>query len=135
MGRSIGGKCFDDEERRFGDALVTGKGRVGVAEGWAGGEDIDWIGRDVGFEFNVAVCRDRLVVDGGAASLVLVSEGTSLWRSTDSFFFACLWLQFPPPFGLCDGPVIPAEWARSAIEIRRPTRAAALKNLASRSGS
>jgi len=51
MGRSIGGKLFgDDEERRSGDVFG---GREGVVEDWVSGEDIDWIGRDVGFESDV----------------------------------------------------------------------------------
>ena len=51
VGRSIGGKPSDDEERRFGDVLVRQEGMV---EGWVSGEDIDWICRDVGFESDVA---------------------------------------------------------------------------------
>lgn len=51
MGRSIGGKLSDDEERRFGGVLVQQEGMV---EGWVGGEDIDWIRHNVDFESDVA---------------------------------------------------------------------------------
>lgn len=58
LGRSISAKLFDDEERRFCNVLV---GKEGMVRGWVGGESIDWICCDVGFEFDVANRRGRVV--------------------------------------------------------------------------
>ena len=57
VGGSIGGKlCYCGEERRFSNVPVG----QGVVEGWIGGEVVDWIGRDVDSEFDVASCRGRV---------------------------------------------------------------------------
>lgn len=51
MGRPVGGRTGCIEERGIGNDLVT---KRGVDESWVGGETVDWIGGDVGFEFDAA---------------------------------------------------------------------------------